>query len=82
MTQHSSAVSHHGVAKLESDHCDGTNKSGIRQLTEWRSIPFSMSAVHHTIGDANDNGFQSKLNEAMNTLWTFHSAADGVEWYG
>ncbi|GFX07661.1 hypothetical protein TNCV_4159301 [Trichonephila clavipes] len=38
-----------------------------------------MSAVHRTTGSANDCGFQSRVNEAMDALRTFHSAAKGVE---
>ncbi|GFY26295.1 hypothetical protein TNCV_24931 [Trichonephila clavipes] len=26
-------------------------------------------------------GFQSRVNKAMDDLWTFHSAANSVEWY-
>ncbi|GFU65007.1 hypothetical protein TNCV_2852091 [Trichonephila clavipes] len=40
-----------------------------------------MSPVHRTIGGANACGFQSRVNEAMDALWTLHSAANGVEWY-
>ncbi|GFX66484.1 hypothetical protein TNCV_1291651 [Trichonephila clavipes] len=40
-----------------------------------------MSAIHHTIDGANAYGFQSRVNEAIDALWTFQSAANGVEWY-
>ncbi|GFV09305.1 hypothetical protein TNCV_565521 [Trichonephila clavipes] len=36
---------------------------------------------HRTIGDANACGFQSKVNEAMDVLQTFHPSTNGVEWY-
>ncbi|GFW36717.1 hypothetical protein TNCV_1220491 [Trichonephila clavipes] len=44
-------------------------------------MPLSMSANHRAIGGANASGFQSRVNEAMNALRIFHSAANGVEWY-
>ncbi|GFV70346.1 hypothetical protein TNCV_4797651 [Trichonephila clavipes] len=40
-----------------------------------------MSAVHRTVGGANASVFQSRVNEAMEALYTFHSAAKGIEWY-
>ncbi|GFX84741.1 hypothetical protein TNCV_725481 [Trichonephila clavipes] len=38
-----------------------------------------MSTVHRIIGSANDCGVQSRVNEAMDVLRTFHSAAKRVE---
>ncbi|GFX09484.1 hypothetical protein TNCV_4698701 [Trichonephila clavipes] len=76
-----SAASHHGVSTLESNHHDVAGRNRIRQSTQCRSIPLSMSAVHHTIGGANACGFQSRVNEEMELLRTFHFAASGVEWY-
>ncbi|GFW23364.1 hypothetical protein TNCV_3804631 [Trichonephila clavipes] len=40
-----------------------------------------MFAVHRIIGGAKTCGFQSSLNDAMDALRTFHSAANGVEGY-
>ncbi|GFS92448.1 hypothetical protein TNCV_1159411 [Trichonephila clavipes] len=78
---HNTAASPHGVSKLESNHRDVAGRSGIRQLTQRRSIPLSMSTVHCTIGGANACGFQSRINEAIDALRAFHSAANGVEWF-
>ncbi|GFX14526.1 hypothetical protein TNCV_1617091 [Trichonephila clavipes] len=41
-----------------------------------------MPTVHRTIGGPNTSGFQSRVYEAMDALWTFHSAANGVDWCG
>ncbi|GFY36572.1 hypothetical protein TNCV_27771 [Trichonephila clavipes] len=40
-----------------------------------------MSFVHRTISDANIHGFQSRVNAATDTLWTFYCAANDAEWY-
>ncbi|GFT48109.1 hypothetical protein TNCV_1001061 [Trichonephila clavipes] len=40
-----------------------------------------MSAVHRSIRGANACYFQSSVNEAMDALRIFHSAANDVEWY-
>ncbi|GFV31078.1 hypothetical protein TNCV_4814111 [Trichonephila clavipes] len=40
-----------------------------------------MFTIHRTIGNAKACDFQSKVNKAMDVLGTFHSAANGVEWY-
>ncbi|GFT10351.1 hypothetical protein TNCV_3735801 [Trichonephila clavipes] len=40
-----------------------------------------MSTVYHTVGGTNACCFQSRVNEAMDALRTFHFAANGVELY-
>ncbi|GFV33589.1 hypothetical protein TNCV_4567041 [Trichonephila clavipes] len=73
-----STAYHHGVSKLESDHRDVTGRSRFHHYTQCRSIPLSMSTVHRIIGDENTRGFQPRENEVIDTLWTFHSATNGV----
>ncbi|GFX82256.1 hypothetical protein TNCV_972681 [Trichonephila clavipes] len=55
MTQHththSSAASHNCASKLEFNPRDVAGKSGIPQLTPYRSIPFCRSVVHRTIAE-------------------------------
>ncbi|GFV09296.1 hypothetical protein TNCV_1869041 [Trichonephila clavipes] len=74
-----SVASHHCVLKLESDNRDVAGRIRISQKVQCRSISLSMSTVLCTIGDANACSFQSRVNEVMEALWTFHSAANGIE---
>ncbi|GFY22823.1 uncharacterized protein TNCV_2180841 [Trichonephila clavipes] len=52
---------------------DATGEREIHSETQSNSIPLSMSTVHRTIGVENTCGFQSRVNEALDALRTFHS---------
>ncbi|GFS70679.1 hypothetical protein TNCV_520711 [Trichonephila clavipes] len=53
----------------------------ICQKTQCRSTLMSMLTIHHNIGGTKDCGFQSMVSKAMDAYRTFHTAANGVEWY-
>ncbi|GFW16946.1 hypothetical protein TNCV_2760741 [Trichonephila clavipes] len=50
-------------------------------VSKHNAVPFcrSMPTVHHTIVGENVCGFYSRVNEAVEALWTFYFAANGVQ---
>ncbi|GFV13699.1 hypothetical protein TNCV_5009811 [Trichonephila clavipes] len=69
---------HTSVSKLEYDHRDVAKGSGICQITQYRSIPLAIFAIHLTICGENACGFLSRVNEAMDALQTFYSPENDV----
>ncbi|GFY34065.1 hypothetical protein TNCV_4982681 [Trichonephila clavipes] len=49
-----------------------------RQL---QSILLPTSFFHRNIGGGDVCGSASRVDQAMDVLWTDHSAVNGVEWY-
>ncbi|GFU89016.1 hypothetical protein TNCV_2894641 [Trichonephila clavipes] len=64
-------IRHRGVA----DRCV------TRQLRQFHSILPPTSFFHRTIGGGDVCGSASRVDQAMDILWTDHSAVNGVEWY-
>ncbi|GFV31388.1 hypothetical protein TNCV_769771 [Trichonephila clavipes] len=65
----------------KSDHRNVAGRREIRQKTQCRSTLMSMLTIHRNIGGIKDCGFQSRVSKAMDAYRTFHTDANGVEWY-